>query len=201
MNASIFKHIGTAVFILALSTTASAQRFRFLVPDGAVIQHAGSIGYFSGGIEYDLFKNKRGSLDLLFGILPESKGGAFTTVTTKFAYRPFEIKAAPWLVIHPINPGLFLCYTVDKDFDLIRDRDQYIKGYYYLSEALRTHVALSSEFKLNTAALVKGKTVKSVTIYYEINTNDMYLVNYFQNTKAMSLPDIFKAGIGIRASF
>ena len=201
MNASVFKFTTILLLMSALSFSAGAQKLRFLIPDGAIVQHAGSIGYFSAGIDYDLFKNQRGSLDILYGVLPKSKGGAFSTISAKFAYRPFAIKASPWLVIHPVNPGFFVSYTIDKDFDLTRDRDQYIIGYYYLSEALRSHVSLSTEFKLNTAGLVKGKTMQAVTLYYEINTNDMYLVNYFQNTKEMSLTDVFKAGIGIKASF
>jgi hypothetical protein len=201
MNVSTFKYILTVLLLAGLSFTSSAQKMRFLIPDGVVLQYAGSIGYFSGGIDYDLFRNKRGSLDILYGFVPKSKGGAFSTLSTKFAYRPFEIKVSPWLIIHPVNPGLFLSYTLDKNFDLIRDRDQYIKGYYSLPEALRTHVSLSSEFTIDTAVLGKSKKLRTVTIYYEVNTNDIYLVNYFQNTRGLSLGDVFKAGLGIKASF
>ena len=201
MSASIFRYIVLFYLLSAVPTISHAQKMRFLIPDGAVIQHAGSIGYFSAGVDYDLFRNKRGSLDLLYGYVPESKGGAFSILSAKFAYRPFEIKVAPGLLFHPVNPGLFFNYTIDKNFDLLRDRDQYIKGYYYLSEALRAHVSLSSEVSVDPAVLGQKGPLRAVAIYYELNTNDMYLVNYFQNTKGLSLSDVFKAGLGIKVSF
>ena len=105
------------------------------------------------------------------------------------------------MIIHPVNPGAFLSYTLDEDFDLTWDRGQYPKGYYYWSEALHLHFSFSSELKLNTRELTSSKFLKSLAIYYEVNTNDMYLVNYIQNKRALSLTDIFKAGIGIKTTF
>lgn len=201
MNRSTFKYAIIIWILSAFPPKASAQKLRFLIPDGAIVQHAGSIGYFSGGVNYNFFKNQRGSFDVMFGVLPESKGGSFKTLSTKFAYRPFEIKVNDWLIFHPVNPGAFLSYTLDKEFDLTWDKDQYPKGYYYWSEALRFHVSFGSELKFNTTELWDSKKIKALTLYYEINTNDMYLVNYIQNTQAVSVTDIFKAGIGIKASF
>ena len=201
MNASITRYLSLAVFLLGGMTPVAAQRLRFLIPDGAVVQHAGSIGYFSGGINYDLFKNHKGSLDLMFGFVPESKGGGFTTLNTKFAYRPFEIKINDWFIVHPLNPGAFFSYTLDKDFDLTWDKGQYPKGYYYWSEALHFHISFGSELKFLTTEFKALTKVKALTLYYEVNANEMYIVNYVQNKKALSVTDIFKAGIGIKASF
>lgn len=198
---SAIKYISFIILLFTLQNKVSAQNLHFLIPDGAIVQHAGSIGYFSGGVSYDLFKNKRGSFDVMYGIMPESKGGSFSTLTTKLAYRPFEIKVKDWMIIHPVNPGAFFSYTIQKDLDLTWDKGQYPKGYYYWSEALRAHVSLGSEFTFNTTNLLKAKKPKSLTLFYEVNTNDMYLVNYFQNLKALSVTDIFKAGVGIKASF
>lgn len=189
------------MLLITISAQVSAQKLRFLIPDGALVQHAGSIGYLSGGVNYSLFKNNRGSFDLIYGYVPKSKGGNLSTINTKFAYRPFEIKINEWLIIHPINPGAFFSYTLNKDFDLTWDRDQYPKWYYYWSEALHFHISIGSEIKFNTNELMVSKKVKALTLYYEVNTNDMYLINYFQSSKALSLTDIFKAGVGIKASF
>jgi hypothetical protein len=201
MNRLAFKTFLLIILHLAFSRQGSAQKLRFLIPDGVIVQHAGSIGYFSGGINYDLFNNHKGSLDVMFGVVPESKGGGFTTLNTKFAYRPFEIKINDWLIVHPLNPGAFFSYTLDKDFDLTWDKGQYLKGYYYWSEALHFHISFGSEIKLLTTGLRASTKVKSLTFYYEVNTNEMYIVNYVQNKKALSVTDIFKAGIGIKASF
>ena len=50
MNVWIIKYISILLFLLTFSKPVKAQKLGFLIPDGAVIQHAGSIGYFSGGI-------------------------------------------------------------------------------------------------------------------------------------------------------
>ena len=201
MNAWLIKYTAFLLVVLSCSDRAKAQNLRFLIPDGAVIQHAGSIGYFSGGVHYTLFKNKKGSFDLIYGHVPKSKGGGFSTLSTKFAFRPYEIELNKWLIIHPVNPGAFLSYTLNKEFDLTWDRGQYPKGYYYWSEALHLHLSFSSELEIDTRKVLSSKFLKNVIIYYEVNTNDMYLVNFIQNSKALSVTDIFKAGIGIKASF
>lgn len=195
-----FKYIILFFLLIAFKADVRAQKLNFLIPDGAVLQHAGSIGYFSGGISYDLFKNKKGSLDFMYGYLPESKGGSFSTVSTKFKYRPFEINISKNLTFYPLNPGTFISYTVNKDFDLTWDRGQYPKGYYYWSEALRLHISLSNELKLNTSNSSSNK-IKSLSLYYELNTNDVYIINYVQNNTYLSITDIFKVGLGMRASF
>lgn len=195
------KFFFTLLVLLASIEPVMAQKLRFLIPNGVVIQHAGSIGYFSGGVNYALFENKKGSLDIIYGHIPKSKGGGFNTLSTKFSIRPYELKANRWLTIHPVNPGAFLSYTLDKDFDLTWDKGQYPRGYYYWFEALHLHLSFSSEIKLNTRELLSSKFPKSLAVYYEVNTNDMYLVNYIQNKRSLSLRDVFRAGIGIKTAF
>jgi len=198
---SPIKSIAFLILLLTVQTKVFAQKLNFLIPNGAIVQHAGSIGYLSGGVSYDLFKNKRGSFDVMYGFVPESKGGSFSTLTTKLAYRPFEIKVNDWMVIYPINPGGFFSYTIQKDLDLTWDKGQYPKGYYYWSEALRAHVSLGTELTFNITKLLKSGKPQALTLFYEVNTNDMYLVNFFQNLQALPVTEIFKAGVGIKASF
>jgi hypothetical protein len=201
MSEYLSKKIVALGILLIVSINLNAQKLKFLIPDAVLAQYAGSIGFINAGISYNLFKNKKGSLDLLYGYIPENKGGAFSTVSTKFNYRPFVIKSGKNLIFYPINPGAFISYTVNKDFDLTWDRGQYPKGYYYWSEALRFHLAFSSEVKIKTPALFKNEQLKSVSLYYEINTNDVYLINYVQNKRYLDITGIFKAGLGIRANF
>ena len=201
MSVFSFRKITFLLVLFGFSIESRAQKLKFLIPDGAVAQYAGSIGYASVGANYDLFKNKKGSLDIFYGYLPKNKGGPFSTVTTKFAYRPFVIKANQWLTFYPLNPGTFISYTVNKDFDLTWDKDQYPYLYYYWSEALRFHISFSSEVKFKTQKMSSNKKLNALSIYYEINTNDVYLINYVQNKRYLSITGIFKAGIGIRAKF
>lgn len=187
------------VFLLCLfSSTVKGQAIKKLTPDHAMIQHAGSIGYVSVGVGYDLFKNNRGNLDFIYGYVPKSQGGTLHIASTKFAYRPLQIKLKNAATIYPVNPGVFFSYHFGKQFDIAFDRDQYEKGYYGWSTAIRGHVSLSNEIKLHT-----GDKLKSVTLYSEFNTSDLYLASIFfkNNSKWLSPEDIIKLGIGIKVGF
>lgn len=191
--------------ILFIAVTASfsrseAQILKSLVPDNAVLQYGGSIGYGSIGGGYDLFKGK-GNLDLIYGFVPKSKGGTLHIATAKFAYRPLKINVKKVAAVYPLNPGVFLSYHAGKQFNLTWDEEQYPDGYYWWSPALRTHLSLSSELRLNTRQLFHDPGIKQVGLYYELNTNDLYAASWFQNRKTMSFYDIVKSGFGIRIYF
>jgi hypothetical protein len=198
MSAYISK---VSIVLIFMGMTLSSKAQEFLIPEGVIVQYAGSIGYLSVGAGYELFGNKRGNLDINYGYVPESKGGALHIVTAKFAYRPFVIKVSNWAKIYPFNPGLFIRYTFNGNLGFNFDTVQYPKGYYYFSEAARPHLSFTNEFQLTKGKVLERTGLKALSIYSEFNTNDYYLVNYFQNSTALSLTDIFKLGIGIRAKF
>ena len=201
MNASIFRTLTVIASMVLANTQSYAQKFKFLVPDVAILQHAGSTGYINVGAGYTLFKNNRGSLDITYGYVPESKGGELHIAALKFAYRPFEIKVKDWATIYPLNPGVFLSYTFDYALSFNFNTVQYEKGYYYWSEAARPHLSFSNEIEFNAKKILGDSKIKKLALYTEFNTNDYYLVNYFQNAKTIGLDEIFMLGIGVKAKF
>lgn len=197
-----FSRTVMAILLLTLTNKkAHAQSFKFLIPDEAIVQFAGSIGYVSAGVGYELFKNKRGNLDLLYGFVPGNKGGVLNIATMKFAYKPWMIKIKDWAKIYPVNPGVFVSYTFHEELSYRFSTDQYPKGYYFWSEALRPHLSISNEVELNARKLLKGSAIKAISVYSELNTNDYYLINYFQSMSALNPSDIFALGLGLRLKF
>lgn len=190
-----------AALFLTSPAKLSAQFFDALVPGEVVVQHAGSIGFFSVGAGYRVFKNKRGNVDMNYGFVPASKGGPLHILSAKFAYRPFEIRIKDWATIYPANPGAFVSYHFGKEFDFYWDKSQYEKGYYWWSSAIRPHLSLSNEVKLHGKKIARGEKIKSITLYSEFNTNELYLVSFFQNHGDLSMRDVFKLGIGVRVGF
>ncbi len=201
MNGYFFKAQLVLLLLVSTGLKSRAQGVRSLIPDHAIVQFAGSIGYFSGGIGYDLFKNERGNLDFNYGFVPGSKGGVLNIATVKFAYRPWAIKVGDWAKIYPVNPGLFVTYTFHDELSYKFSLDQYPKNYYYWSEAIRPHLSVSNEIELNAQKILRGTKIKAVSIYSEFNTNDYYVINYFQNMSALHVADIFQLGIGLRIKF
>src|SRR5690606_8353536 len=178
-----------------------AQKLKFLIPDEAIAQYAGSIGYFSIGAGYEIFKNKKGYLDVNYGYVPASKGGELHALTVKLAYKPFEIKLSDWGKLYPLNPGFFLSYTFHKDLDFLYKSDDYPPGYYYWSPAIRPHLSFSNELELSMTQFWDQLGINKIGVYTEFNTNDFYIVNYFQNPSTLSLSDVFQLGIGVRLKF
>lgn len=189
------------IIILGIFFGLRANAQQFLIPDELILQHAGSIGYVSVGAGYKLFKNERGNLDILYGYVPASKGGELHIITTKFAYKPFVIQVKKLGKIYPFNPGLFITYTAHSDLQLKFSKDNWPKGYYFWSEAIRPHLSFSNEIELTEPKFIKAAGLKSLSVYSEFNSNEWYLVNYFQNVPEVSFKDVFKLGIGVRMRF
>lgn len=196
LNIRYFLYIITA----ATSCPAAAQIPEKLIPDAAVIQQGGSIGYLSVGLGYNIMKEK-GSLDFSYGYVPKAKGGTLNILSAKFAYRPLTIRIKDKLTVYPVNPGFFVSYHLGKDFHLFWDKKQYSSGYYWWSTALRTHISFSNEIRLNTLKIFPRSKIRSFSLYSEFNTNDLYAVSWFKNRESMSLADIFKFGYGVRLYF
>ncbi|WP_432710888.1 hypothetical protein [Pedobacter sp.] len=175
-----------------------AQFSKVLIPQDVTLQHAGSNGFMSAGFGYNFFKNKRGHLDLGYGFVPEKRGGELHILSLKFNYRPWEIHITDGIKLYPANPGAFVTYHLGPQFDFYWDKDTYEDGYYWWSTALRPHLSLSTEFNFDMKKLFKTDKIKNISVYSEFNTNELYLVSYFQNAGTLNLTEIFKLGVGIR---
>lgn len=201
MNKFLFR-ISFTFLLFSLATSKSfSQKLNTLIPDAGIVQHGGSIGYFSVGAGYEIFKNKKGYLDLSYGYVPASKGGKLHALTVKIAYKPLELKLNDWAKLYPFNPGFFLSYSFQEDLAFKFHSNEYPRGYYYWSPALRPHLSIANEVELSMPKNWDNKGIHKIGLYTEFNTNDFYIVNYFQNASSLSLADVFQLGIGIRLKF
>ena len=197
---SLFK--GTCLIFFCVTTLfpSYVMAQKFLIPQTAIVQRAGSIGYNSFGVGYNLFNNKKGSLDLSWGYVPKSKGGRQDVFAAKFAYKPFNLKIKNFGVLNPLNPGLFVTHHPGGKFHTLLE-EKYPDGYYWWSSAVRIHLSGSTELKINTPKSLAKTGVEHVAIFTEFNTNELYFVSWFKNTEEVQLGDIFKLGFGVKAYF
>lgn len=196
-----FRKIYFVLLYALLNLPGQLKAQKFLIPETAMVQRAGSIGYNSFGAGYNLFRKNTGSLDLTWGYVPKSKGGRQDIFAAKFAYRPFNIKIKDLVVINPINPGVFVSYHPGGKFHTTFNKKQYPKGYYWWSSAFRIHVSLSTEIKINMPQSMSSTGIEQVSIYTELNTNELYAVSWFKNRNYLPFQDILKLGIGVKAYF
>lgn len=188
-----------AVILLFSCQSAFSQNrlLKTLTPDQVGIQYSGSIGYTSIGFGYNMLKEKT-TLSFHYGYVPEIKGGELHIAAVKFEYKPFAIRIKDKITFHPINPVFFFSYTFGKQFGLSFDPDYYDKGYYFWSPALREHIGISSELKIMGD---RSSRIKSISLYAESNTNDLYLISWYENRTSTPITEIFHMGFGVRMNF
>jgi hypothetical protein len=183
-------------FYLSKIPGAIAQQKSQAIPDFVVTQYAGSIGYASVGLGYDITHKTRASLH--YGFVPETKGGNLHILSTKFMYSPQVIELNENIQLNPFDFGIMTTYHFGKKF---HDRwpSRYPEGYYWWTSSIRFHLITESSF---TYSIPKSKSFfKSVTGYIEFNINDLYIVSLAQNPNSVSLFDMVNAGIGVRLRF
>ena len=190
------------LLLCVLYADVSAQGYnrakgKWYVPDFLVAQYAGSIGFISGGFGYDVLK-KKGKLDLLGGYVPGFTGSApMETITLKFSASLIKVYINPRFVIHPLNTGLYFCYTPGVEFSSNLPA-WYPEGYYWWSEAVRANLFIGGDATFYSDWL---KRDSRLGVYYEIGTNEIKLVSYAQNRRGLNIWTILHAGIGVRYHF
>ena len=179
-------------FCFTINTAIDAQSKTFvqrLVPHHAKIQFAGGIGYLSGGVGYQS-KNEKLHYDLLYGYVPESKGGiAIHSATAKLTWMPWSEETKSKFKFNIISAGFLLNYTFGKQYFLF-DHPTYPFDFYDFSTALYAGVFAGSSVSF-----------KNVGLYYEWGTTDREIINFIRNLKTRSFTEIFHLGIGARWNF
>ncbi len=188
------------IFCSCISSLVNAQRVntrKWYSPDFVVAQYAGSIGFLSIGTGYTML-NDKATIDVLFGYVPNFTGSkSIRTITLKFTGIPMKVAINKNITWYPVTTGVYFSYTLGKEYssDL---PSWYPEGYYWWSEAIRANVFIGGAAKIMTEKL---RSRASVTPYYEVGTNEIKLVSYFQNGKSLNFSDILHVGIGVRYQF
>jgi hypothetical protein len=191
------KYVLITTSFLFIAFQGYSQRSNWAVPDFATVQYAGSIGYFSAGAGYNVFKSKA-RFSTHFGFVPENRGGQLNIVSLKFFYKPTTLTIWNRVRLNPIDVGVMGSYHYGDKFETRWPEGVHPKGYYWWHPALRAHLGMESSV---TYEFRKGHSLTSATGYIEFNTNELYFISFIQNIKTVSFWDIVKIGTGIRVHF
>lgn len=164
------------------------------LPDFATLQYAGSIGYVSGGLGYNL--SKRASVSLHYGYVPENRGGKLNIVAAKLLFNTYSLRISDNLLFEPLRAGAMMSYHFGREFGS-RWPHRYPDGYYWWKTSVRAHLVTQTSLTIR----LKNKGIHSLTGYIDLNTNELYLISYIQNRHSLSFRDIIKVGYGVRANF
>jgi hypothetical protein len=174
--------------------TAWSQRAKAL-PDFVTLQHAGSIGFASVGLGYQI--SKRSSASIHYGYVPENRGGELNIVAAKFLLNTWSLRISDRVQLDPLRFGVMMSYHFGKEFRSQWPAHRYPDGYYWWKTSMRAHLVSETSLTIQ----LRRRDFHSLTGYIELNTNELYLISYVQNYRSLSLADIIKVGYGIRANF
>lgn len=151
-----------------------------LIPEYGKIQYAGSMGFLSIGGGYDYGVNKQWETDIFLGFLPHySTDKNKITLTVKQNYIPWKVDLNNRWMIEPLTTGMYINTVFDDDF-WISEPDKYPNSYYAFSTRIRINAFLGQRitYKLKPNA---QKYLKSFTVFYEVSTNDVYVLSAWNN--------------------
>lgn len=180
-----------------LHTEHYKQTWSKLIPSHVKVQYAGSIGVVSGGIGWHYGHiHDTWETDFMVGIVPKySSSYAKTTFTIRQTYIPWHLPLNRTLSFLPFTCGLFFSTITGGDF-WTHQPDKYPKKYYGFSTKIRSHIFIGQRLKFNIPQNQRLHH-KSVEIYYELSTCDLYVASYVTNSN-LPLRDVLSLSLGLK---
>jgi hypothetical protein len=165
-----------------------------LIPNQSKLQFAGSMGMFSAGPGWYYGKRNQWETDYYIGFIPKIAGiDGHVTTTLKQTYTPFRIQCNDFLSFEPLTSGIYI-NKIFGEYFWSKLPEKYPKKYYFWAVNTRFNIFLGQavSFKMGDSTLGK-----ELSFFYELNTNDLYLISAFGN-KTIGIKDIVGLSFGIR---
>ena len=165
-----------------------------LMPKQVKLQFAGSMGMLSLGTGWYYGRNSQWETDLFIGFIPridDVKG--HITMTLKQTYSPFRLKLNDAISYEPLTGGAYINKIFGTYF-WSRLPEKYPRNYYFWATNTRFNVFVGQAFTFKAG---NPSNRSNWSFYYEVNTNDLYLISAIGN-RVIKLDDIVSLSIGLR---
>lgn len=167
-----------------------------LIPEQIKFQFAGSMGMVSLGPGWVYGKKSQWETDLFVGFIPKIDNmNGHITATLKQTYTPFRIELNDDFIYEPLTTGIYM----NKIFGPYFWRKlpaKYPNNYYFWATNTRFNIFVGQAI---SARIGKG-TSRNWSFFYEVNTNDLYLISIIGN-KMIKAEDIINISFGLRYRF
>ena len=174
------------------------QRFwNSLIPSQVVGQNAGNMGFLSLGVGWDYGKRNQWETHFMVGFVPKrNKEPMKATLTLKENFIPCRNRLNEKWEFEPLTTGLYLNAIFGEEF-WNHQPSRYPNNYYWFSTRVRTNIFIGQRVT-RTFEVAKRRHAKSVTLFYELSSCDLYLYEYLSN-KHISLQDVLGLSVGFKA--
>jgi len=168
-----------------------------LIPTQFTIQNAGNMGAISAGFGWNYGKRKQWETDLLVGFVPKHQSSRLkTTLTLKENYVPWSFSLASGWSVEPLQASIYLNTVFGHEFWKTQP-DRYPDSYYdFMSTKFRLNIALGQRITFQIPDN-KRKRAKSLSIFYEVSSCDLYIRSKFIDS-SIPLKDIIGLSLGVK---
>lgn len=164
------------------------------LPDTAVTQFAGWIGFVSAGAGYE-FYNDSLNLEILYGYVPESIGGIdIHMLTGRSVISPLKYSFGSGYTFYPVSFSIFVNYAIGSQYNVTWPA--YYPDRYYRPTALYSGESLGIRIKKYTG----DSLISAIEFYADVVTMTEFLYEYFQNDR-VTLAEISSLAFGARIHF
>ncbi len=152
-----------------------------LIPTYTKLQYAGSMGFLSLGTGWDYGKNNQWETDVMFGFLPRyNTDAAKMTFTLKQNFIPWKTDLGKNFELDPLACGVYATSIFHEEF-WRREPGKYPNGYYtFFVPKIRFNFYIGQRIRYNIPPN-RNHYAKSITFFYEISSNELYIVSRFGN--------------------
>lgn len=172
------------------------SRWNKLIPSYQKLQYAGGMGLISFGVGWDYGKNNQWETDAFLGFLPKySTQSNKITFTLKQNFIPWKKRLNNSFSLDPLSSGLYVNTIFDGDF-WVHEPDKYPDNYYSFSTKVRFNIYLGQRLTYHIPH-DKRFLSESITFFYELSSNDLYIVSAFTN-KYLKPKDYLRLSFGLK---
>ena len=152
-----------------------------LIPTHTKVQFAGNMGLLSFGTGWDYGKKNQWETDVFLGFIPKyDSKRTKVTMTLKQNYMPWSLNLGRGFSTEPLTCGIYFNTVFGNEF-WVHEPDRYPKGYYGFSSKIRSHIFLGQRLTYDIDPQ-RRYTAKSITVFYELSTCDLYLISAATNS-------------------
>lgn len=157
----------------------------------------GGIGLISSGLGWKYGSYEQWETDAMLGFVPAySTDKPKITLTLKQNFLPWNNRRInDKFAFDPLNCGLAINSILDGEF-WVNEPEKYPSNYYSFSTKLRFWFHAGQRITLYIPE-EKRNYAESVTFFYEISTNDLYLISAFNN-RYLKPTDYLRLAFGLK---
>lgn len=182
-----------SVFVITLH--AGDEEINHLPFDYMNVQYAGQIGFISIGGGNTFFDDHY-DFELYLGLTPRLfyiSEVAIVTLAVKNNYIPYTLKYESYEFRPYIGLGILFAQNQRYDPNW---QDSIDDSYYYQNN---WHITGNIGLTINKNFSEPG--IRSLGLYIESMTNDVYFLDYYHNREALTIDDVFSTAFGLRIGF